>query len=49
MSFFSFELDPALAADPVFELHQRGKMAINATVPMTNAATMRNTEIQAPA
>ena len=26
MSFFSFELDPALAADPVFELHVRGKM-----------------------
>ena len=36
MSFFSFELDPALAADPVFELHQRGKMAITATVPLAS-------------
>ena len=34
MSYFSFELDPALAADPVFDLHQRGKMAITATVPL---------------
>ena len=36
MSFFSFELDPALAADPVFELHQRGKMAISPTVPLAS-------------
>jgi malate dehydrogenase (oxaloacetate-decarboxylating) len=36
VSFFSFELDPALAADPVFELHQRGKMAITATVPLAS-------------
>ncbi|WP_306205343.1 NAD(P)-dependent malic enzyme [Actinoplanes sp. RD1] len=36
MSFFSFELDPALAADPVFERHQRGKMAVAATVPLTS-------------
>jgi malate dehydrogenase (oxaloacetate-decarboxylating) len=36
MSFFSFELDPALAADPVFELHQRGKMAITPTVPLSS-------------
>jgi malate dehydrogenase (oxaloacetate-decarboxylating) len=34
MSFFSFELDPALAADPVFELHRHGKMAIAPTVPL---------------
>jgi len=33
VSFFSFELDPALAADPVFDLHRHGKMAIAATVP----------------
>jgi malate dehydrogenase (oxaloacetate-decarboxylating) len=36
VSFFSFELDPALAADPVFELHQHGKMAIAATVPLAS-------------
>ena len=36
MSFFSFELDPALAADPVFDLHQRGKMAIAPTVPLSS-------------
>ncbi|SNY07768.1 malate dehydrogenase (oxaloacetate-decarboxylating) [Paractinoplanes atraurantiacus] len=36
MSYFSFELDPALAADPVFELHQRGKMEMSATVPLTS-------------
>ncbi|MEV4349548.1 NADP-dependent malic enzyme [Actinoplanes sp. NPDC049596] len=36
VSYFSFELDPALAADPVFDLHQRGKMEIKATVPLTS-------------
>ncbi len=36
MSFFSFELDPALAADPVFEMHQRGKMEIRPTVPLSS-------------
>jgi malate dehydrogenase (oxaloacetate-decarboxylating) len=36
VSFFSFELDPALAADPVFDLHKRGKMAIAATVPLSS-------------
>ena len=36
MSFFSFELDPALAADPVFDLHKHGKMQINATVPLAS-------------
>jgi malate dehydrogenase (oxaloacetate-decarboxylating) len=36
VSFFSFELDPALAADPVFDLHKRGKMAITATVALTS-------------
>jgi malate dehydrogenase (oxaloacetate-decarboxylating) len=36
VSFFSFELDPALAADPVFDLHKRGKMAINCTVPLSS-------------
>jgi malate dehydrogenase (oxaloacetate-decarboxylating) len=36
MSFFSFELDPALAADPVFELHKHGKMAITPTVPLAS-------------
>ncbi len=36
MSFFSFELDPALAADPVFDLHKRGKMEISATVPLAS-------------
>jgi malate dehydrogenase (oxaloacetate-decarboxylating) len=36
VSFFSFELDPALAADPVFELHKQGKMAISCTVPLSS-------------
>jgi len=36
VSFFSFELDPALAADPVFDLHVRGKMQIAATVPLAS-------------
>jgi malate dehydrogenase (oxaloacetate-decarboxylating) len=36
VSFFSFELDPALAADPVFDLHKRGKMAISCTVPLSS-------------
>ncbi|GAA3904767.1 NAD(P)-dependent malic enzyme [Actinoplanes auranticolor] len=36
MSFFSFELDPALAADPVFDLHKRGKMEISCTVPLSS-------------
>ncbi|MBU2670823.1 NADP-dependent malic enzyme [Actinoplanes bogorensis] len=36
VSFFSFELDPALAADPVFDLHKRGKMEINLTVPLAS-------------
>jgi malate dehydrogenase (oxaloacetate-decarboxylating) len=36
VSFFSFELDPALAADPVFDLHKRGKMAISSTVPLSS-------------
>jgi malate dehydrogenase (oxaloacetate-decarboxylating) len=36
VSFFSFELDPALAADPVFDLHRHGKMAIAATVPLAS-------------
>jgi malate dehydrogenase (oxaloacetate-decarboxylating) len=36
VSFFSFELDPALAADPVFDLHQHGKMAIRATVALAS-------------
>ncbi|GAA2507217.1 malate dehydrogenase [Winogradskya humida] len=36
MSLFSFELDPALAADPVFDLHKQGKMAIAATVPLAS-------------
>src|SRR5258705_6158990 len=36
VSFFSFELDPALAADPVFDLHKRGKMAVNSTVPLSS-------------
>ncbi|WP_433792008.1 NAD(P)-dependent malic enzyme [Actinoplanes sp. CA-252034] len=36
MSFFSFELDPALAADPVFDLHRRGKMTMSATVPLAS-------------
>jgi malate dehydrogenase (oxaloacetate-decarboxylating) len=36
VSYFSFELDPALAADPVFDLHRRGKMAIAATVPLAS-------------
>jgi malate dehydrogenase (oxaloacetate-decarboxylating) len=36
MSYFSFELDPALAADPVFDLHRHGKMAIAPTVPLSS-------------
>jgi len=36
VSFFSFELDPALAADPVFDLHKHGKMAITPTVPLSS-------------
>jgi len=36
MSFFSFELDPALAADPVFDLHKQGKMAIASTVALSS-------------
>ena len=36
MSYFSFELDPALAADPVFDLHRHGKMAISPTVPLAS-------------
>jgi malate dehydrogenase (oxaloacetate-decarboxylating) len=36
MSYFSFELDPALAADPVFELHKQGKMAIAPTIPLAS-------------
>ena len=36
MSFFSFELDPALAADPVFDLHRQGKMAIAPTVALSS-------------
>jgi malate dehydrogenase (oxaloacetate-decarboxylating) len=36
VSFFSFELDPALAADPVFELHQHGKMTISPTVSLAS-------------
>ena len=36
MSFFSFELDPALAADPVFDLHKRGKMAITPTISLSS-------------
>jgi malate dehydrogenase (oxaloacetate-decarboxylating) len=36
MSYFSFELDPALAADPVFDLHKQGKMAIRPTVSLAS-------------
>jgi malate dehydrogenase (oxaloacetate-decarboxylating) len=36
MSYFSFELDPALAADPVFDLHQHGKMEISPTVSLAS-------------
>ncbi len=36
MSYFSFELDPALAADPVFDLHRHGKMAVASTVPLSS-------------
>jgi malate dehydrogenase (oxaloacetate-decarboxylating) len=36
VSFFSFELDPALAADPVFDLHQHGKMEISPTVALAS-------------
>src|SRR4051794_22947242 len=37
VSFFSFELDPALAADPVFNLHKHGKMAISPTVSLASS------------
>ena len=36
MSYFSFELDPALAADPVFDLHKQGKMSISPTVSLSS-------------
>jgi malate dehydrogenase (oxaloacetate-decarboxylating) len=36
VSFFSFELDPALAADPVFDRHKHGKMAIAPTVALSS-------------
>jgi len=36
VSYFSFELDPALAADPVFDLHKHGKMEISCTVPLSS-------------
>ena len=36
MSYFSFERDPILAADPVFELHYKGKMAVVSTVPLAS-------------
>jgi malate dehydrogenase (oxaloacetate-decarboxylating) len=36
VSFFSFELDPALAADPVFDLHKQGKMSISPTVSLSS-------------
>ncbi len=36
MSAFSFELDPALAADPVFDLHRHGKMEISPTVALAS-------------
>jgi malate dehydrogenase (oxaloacetate-decarboxylating) len=36
VSFFSFELDPALAADPVFDRHKHGKMAVASTVPLSS-------------
>ncbi|WP_412744811.1 NADP-dependent malic enzyme [Krasilnikovia sp. MM14-A1004] len=36
VSIFSFETDPALASDPVFDLHRRGKMAISCTVPLNS-------------
>ena len=36
MSYFSFELDPALAADPVFDLHRHGKMAVASTVALSS-------------
>jgi malate dehydrogenase (oxaloacetate-decarboxylating) len=36
VSYFSFELDPALAADPVFDLHKHGKMAISPTVSLAS-------------
>jgi malate dehydrogenase (oxaloacetate-decarboxylating) len=36
LSYFSFELDPALAADPVFDLHRHGKMAVASTVPLSS-------------
>jgi malate dehydrogenase (oxaloacetate-decarboxylating) len=37
VTYFSFELDPALAADPVFDLHRQGKMEIACTVPLTSS------------
>jgi malate dehydrogenase (oxaloacetate-decarboxylating) len=36
VSFFSFELEPALAADPVFDLHRHGKLAVASTVPLAS-------------
>jgi malate dehydrogenase (oxaloacetate-decarboxylating) len=36
MSIPSFELDPALAADPVFDRHRHGKMAVACTVPLSS-------------
>ncbi|WP_045745793.1 MULTISPECIES: NADP-dependent malic enzyme [Actinoplanes] len=36
VSYFSFELDPALAADPVFDLHRHGKMTMSSTVPLAS-------------
>jgi malate dehydrogenase (oxaloacetate-decarboxylating) len=36
VSYFSFELDPALAADPVFDLHRHGKMAVASTVALSS-------------
>jgi malate dehydrogenase (oxaloacetate-decarboxylating) len=36
VSFFSFELDPSLAADPVFDLHKHGKMSISPTVSLAS-------------
>jgi malate dehydrogenase (oxaloacetate-decarboxylating) len=35
VSFFSFELEPALAADPVFDLHRHGKLAVASTVALS--------------
>jgi malate dehydrogenase (oxaloacetate-decarboxylating) len=36
VSYFSFDLDPALAADPVFDLHRHGKMAVASTVALSS-------------